>query len=117
METWAGGARVSLDYSEITIGDPPAVIDRLSERIGQLNFSARNIRLGVTDSPEAAFQRHGGHGSWSVMKLLYVTRSFAKARQMGSLLRAYDAKLFVDDEQLALMGPQASSYYAYALIR
>ncbi|ADK83800.1 hypothetical protein Deba_0426 [Desulfarculus baarsii DSM 2075] len=108
---------MSLDYSEIAIGDPKMVIARLTARIGQLNFSTRNIRVGLTASPEATFLQQGGDGRWSVMKLLYVTRSFAKARQMGELLRAYDAKLFVDDEQMGLMGPHASTYYAYALIR
>lgn len=108
---------MSLDYSEIAIGDPARVIERLTGRIGQLNFSTRNIRVGVTDNPEATFREMGGAGRWAVMKLLYVTRSFGKARQMGELLRAWDGKLFVDDGQDQQAGPHAATYYAYALIR
>ena len=108
---------MSLDYSEICIGSPNMVIDKMIKRLGQLNFSSRNIRIGITDDPDYTFREMGGHANWALMKLLYVTRSFAKALEMSDLLRSYDGKLFVNDEQAQQAGPHSSTYYAYALIR
>lgn len=108
---------MSVDYSEICIGSPDMVIDKLTRRVGQLNFSSRNIRIGITDDPEYTYRELGGPGRWGLMKLLYVTRSFAKALEMSSLLRSYDGKLFVSDDQAHQAGPNSNTYYAYALIR
>lgn len=129
---------MSLDYGEIAIGAPGEVMERLSRRLGELNFNSANMKLGVTDEPCRAWRGQGGEEAWPVMKVLYLTHSLAQARQMADLLRAWDAKLFLNLEweldpdampQLAggqtarrrrgrrAPGRHAASFYAFALIR
>ncbi len=110
---------MSLDYGEVCIGRPAEVMERLARRLGQLNFASANIRVGVTGDPAAAWARLGRERPWGLMKLLWITHSFAQAREMAGLLRAWDAKVF--DSQ----GPEpdqepcrrSSSFYAFVVLR
>jgi hypothetical protein len=127
---------MSLDFSEIMIGPPEEVMERLAPRLGELNFASANLKLGVSDDPQQTWRDQGGELAWPLLKLLYLTHSPAQARRMAGLLRAWDAKLFLyvdlEDEEgpppLACGragrrgGPgrrarQAASFYAFALIR
>jgi hypothetical protein len=126
---------MSLDYSEIMIGEPGEVMERLALRLGELNFSSANLKLGMSDDPCRVWRGQGGEEAWPVMKLLYLTHSPAQARQMADLLRAWDAKLFLRADLGQYLDPEnppaqpgrqpgrrypgrhAASIYAFALIR
>ncbi|MCF8035079.1 MAG: hypothetical protein K9K66_15180 [Desulfarculaceae bacterium] len=100
-----------LDFSHITIGEPEAVFDRLSGQLGRLNFSSHNLKIGITARPRrmpAALDN-----GWRIMRLLWCTHSPAMARQMDSLLRAWDRKLYLParpDE------PPGGPWWAFALL-
>ncbi len=110
---------MSIDYSEVMIGAPAEVFAQLGRRLGEFNLNCVNLRTGITSNPPATFLRQSAQQPWMVMKLLWVTHSFAQALQMQSLLRAWDGKLFATEEPLAESGPgrRAPSFYAYALTR
>jgi hypothetical protein len=90
---------MSLDFSEIMIGAPGEVMARLSPRLGELNFASANLKLGVSDDPQRVWRGQGGEEAWPLLKLLYLTHSLAQAREMAGLLRAWDAKLFLREDQ------------------
>lgn len=127
---------MAIDYSEIRIGPPREVIEELLRRLGELNFNSANLKVGVTDKPCQARGEQGGERAWPVMKMLYLTHSPAQAQEMAGLLRAWDAKLFLDldldheDGALAaggrssgrgrgryVPGRHPAGFYAFALIR
>jgi len=101
-----------LDFSRVTIGDPEAVFPGLADELGRLNFSATNLKTGVTSQPRQA--PPASDNGWRVMRLLWCTHSLAKARQMASLLRAWDGKLFVPPDGGE---PAAGPWWAFALLR
>ncbi len=131
---------MAVDYSEMRIGPPREVFENLAHRLGELNFNSANMKLGVSDSPCQAHGAQGGERVWPVMKMLYLTHSPIQAREMADLLRAWDAKLFLDLEWDAeeeadglgrggagahprrqrgrhAPGRHSASFYAFALIR
>ena len=110
---------MSIDYSEVMIGTPAEVFDHIGRRLGQFNLGCVNLRTGLTTNPPATFLRQRALQPWMVMKLLWVTHSFAQAIEMQALLRAWDGKLFASDELAPEAGPgrRAASFYAYALTR
>lgn len=110
---------MSIDYSEVMIGAPAEVFDAISRRLGDFNLHCINLRTGLTSDPSATFIRQSLEQPWLVMKLLWVTHSFALAIQMQDLLRAWDAKLFAAQDLVPEAGPgrRAASFYAYALTR
>lgn len=110
---------MSLDYSEVCIGAPEEVMDRLAARLGELNLACINLRTGLTSNPAVEFRLQSQNQPWMVMKLLWVTHSFVQALAMRDLLRAWDGKLFDPRELLPETGPGrgAASFYAYALTR
>ncbi|KIX16087.1 hypothetical protein [Dethiosulfatarculus sandiegensis] len=106
-----------LDYTEITIGPPGKVIDRLTRRIGELNFNSKNIRIGITRCPSETFDSLNGKLKWAAMKLVYATSSSSQAVQVGQMLRSWDAKLYVDTKEVTPdLGPN-QAYYAFVVIR
>jgi|GEM_PF-7020521 hypothetical protein len=110
---------MSLDYSEVCIGAPEEVMERLAQRLGELNLACLNLRTGLTNDPAAEFRLQCQGQSWMVMKLLWVTHSFVQAQAMADLLRAWDGKLFAPQElsPRAGKGRRAASFYAFALVR
>lgn len=110
---------MSLDYSEVCIGAPEEVMERLAVRLGELNLACINLRTGLTSHPAAEFRLQSQSQPWMVMKLLWVTHSFVQALAMQALLRAWDGKLFQPGELIPESGPgrKAASFYAYALTR
>ncbi len=110
---------MSLDYSEVCIGAPEEVMERLAQRLGELNLACLNLRTGLTSDPAAEFQMQCQSQPWMVMKLLWVSHSFVQAQAMADLLRAWDGKLFAaqDLSREAGKGRRAASFYAYALVR
>lgn len=110
---------MSLDYSEVCIGAPEEVFARLGVRLGELNLACINLRTGLTSRPAAEFNLQCQSQPWMVMKLLWVTHSFAQALAMQDLLRAWDGKLFAPRELVPEAGPgrRVASFYAYALTR
>ncbi len=110
---------MSLDYSEVCIGAPEEVMERLAVRLGELNLACLNLRTGLTSNPTAEFRLQSQSQPWMVMKLLWVTHSFVQALAMGDLLRAWDGKLFTpqDLSPPTGQGRRAASFYAYALVR
>lgn len=110
---------MSIDYSEVMIGAPAEVMEVIGRRLGELNLGSANLRTGLTVNPAATFVGQSAGQAWMVMKLLWVTHSFAQALEMQALLRAWDAKLFAVEELVPEAGPgrRAASFHAYALIR
>ncbi len=112
---------MSIDYSEVCIGPPAEVMGRLGPRLGQLALASLNLRTGLTTDPHQTWRRHLERHPWSVLKLLWITHSFAQACEMAELLLSYDGKLFERRDLLTceLSGDdrRASKFYAYALIR
>ncbi|MCB2225527.1 MAG: hypothetical protein KQH53_02535 [Desulfarculaceae bacterium] len=100
-----------LDFSHIAIGDPQAVFPQLTGELGRLNFSMNNLKIGVTARPR---DLSGSGDGWRVMRLMWCTHSPAMARQMASLLRAWDRKLFLADEGGE---PQGGPWWAFVLLR
>lgn len=99
-----------LDFSHIAIGDPEAVFPRLTDELGRLEFSLRNLKTGVTARPR---ELPLPGGDWRVMRLMWCTHSPAMARQMASLLRAWDRKLFLPLEDGESSG---GPWWAFALL-
>lgn len=110
---------MSIDYSEVMIGAPAEAIAPIGRRLGEFNLNCVNLRTGMTTNPPATFMLQSALQPWMVMKLLWITHSFAQAVEMQSLLRAWDGKLFAAEDLLAETGPgrRAPSFYAYALTR
>ncbi|MCA1906214.1 MAG: hypothetical protein LDL11_06470 [Desulfarculus sp.] len=108
-----------LDYSEVCIGAPEEVMERLAARLGELNLACLNLRIGLTSNPAAEFRLQSQSQPWMVMKLLWVTHSFVQAMVMADLLRAWDGKLFAPQalSPQGGHGRRAASFYAYALVR
>lgn len=104
-----------LDYSEVAIGPPGRVIGELTARLGYLNYSSYNIKVGITSNPADTFRAMTARIPWSVLKLLYVTRSASEAQEMADLLRAWDGKLFQPGPQPEGDEPEPL-YYAYVVI-
>ena len=101
-----------LDFSQVIIGAPEAVFPRLSRELGRLNFSATNLKTGLTARPRGLAGQ--GENGWRVVRLLWCTHSPALARRMAELLRAWDRKLYLAGEPLEA-GP--GPWWAYALVR
>ncbi len=101
------------DRSELRLGPVGDIFPGLSRRLGELNMSRANIKIGVTASPLRTLQALGRRCTWNGMKLLWVTRDPCQARGMAESLHAWDRKLYWPEP----LEGGARRYYAFVATR
>ena len=109
----------SIDYSDICIGEPEMVLERVINLLRRLLTVSANLRVGLTCDPSAALRRENREVDWPLLKLVYATHVPVQAIRLGQMLRAWDAKLYDPQGEREVLDRMhnGQTVYAYIMVR
>ena len=109
----------SIDYSDICIGEPEMVLERITMLLGSLLPVSTNLRVGITADPGGTLRSVNHEVDWPLLKLVYATHAPSQAVRLGQMLRAYDAKIYEPQGERDVLSRQnlGQTVYIYIMVR